>query len=129
MATNRTLLSGHGGSTVIDLDVRFKTTTEICALFEPLCYSNKVCKTLLRTMKNSQPQLTEELAIRLNKSNPNHHLWNNNGTWWMHYTVYPTPFTSERRRKSLSTNCLEQARQKRDQLLKRLAGNVWQVAA
>ncbi|NBR58180.1 MAG: hypothetical protein EBT89_03320 [Opitutaceae bacterium] len=33
-------------------------------------------------------------ALRISEANPNHHLWNNNGTWFLHYTVYPTPFTS-----------------------------------
>ncbi len=72
-------------------------------------------------MNHSNNKFSEELAIRVDKSNPNHHLWNNNGTWWLHYTVYPSPVTSERRRKSLRTNCLKQARKKRDQTLYELA--------
>ena len=58
----------------------------------------------------------EAISIRVDDSNPNHHLWNNNGTWWLHYTVYPTPVTSERRRRSLRTNCLKHARLIRDKL-------------
>lgn len=53
-------------------------------------------------------------------TNPNHHLWNNNGTWWMHYTEYPTPMTKERVRRSLQTKSVEQARLLRDEFLKRL---------
>ncbi len=80
-------------------------------------------------MNHSPHHLPEELAIRLDESNPNHHLWNNNGTWWLHYTVYPTPITSERRRKSLRTRNLEQARQKRDEILKSLASDSLLYAA
>ena len=58
-----------------------------------------------------------ELAIRTDQGNPNHHLWNNNGTWFIHYTVYPTPLTKQRIRKSLRTKSLEVARKRRDQLL------------
>ena len=35
-----------------------------------------------------------QLAIRVQDGNPDHHLWNNNGTWFVHYTVYPTPMTA-----------------------------------
>ncbi len=52
--------------------------------------------------------------------NPNHHIWNNNGTWWVHYTVYPCPLTKERVRNSLRTKSLTEARQRRDALLGRV---------
>ena len=71
-------------------------------------------------MKQSPATYIEELAIRVDESNPNHHLWNNNGTWWLHYTIYPTPVTAERRRKSLRTKCIEHARRKRDGILRAL---------
>ncbi len=56
------------------------------------------------------------LAIRTDEANPNHHLWNNNGTWFVHYTVYPTPITKQRVRKSLRTKSIDEARAKRDTL-------------
>ncbi len=59
----------------------------------------------------------QELTIRINVSNPNHHLYNNNGTWWCHYTRCPTPFTAERVRRSLGTRCVLEARRRRDTLL------------
>jgi hypothetical protein len=59
----------------------------------------------------------ETLALRIDESNPNHHLWNNNGTWWIHFTVYPSPVTAERRRKSLKTKNRQLARKRRDQIL------------
>src|SRR3954452_2728504 len=58
-----------------------------------------------------------KLSIRTNPANPNHHLWNNHGTWFIHYVVHPTPFTKERIRHSLHTKSLEEARRKRDALL------------
>ena len=61
-------------------------------------------------------------SLRLNPDNPNHHLWNNNGTWFLHYTVYPTPFTKERIRRSLGTKCLDTARQRRDAFFQHLLG-------
>jgi len=41
----------------------------------------------------------------------------NNGTWFVHYTIHPTPFTKERMRASLGTKDLAEARLRRDQLL------------
>ena len=58
-----------------------------------------------------------QLAIRVNKENPNHHLWNNNGVWFVHYTVHPDALTARRVRRSLGTRDLGVARQRRDQLL------------
>jgi hypothetical protein len=54
------------------------------------------------------------LRIRLRAENPDHHLWNNHGTWFLHYTVHPTPFTKERVRRSLGTPDLATARERRD---------------
>ena len=53
-------------------------------------------------------------ALRVRAENANHHLWNNHGTWFLHYTVYPTPFTKERIRRSLGTRELHIARERRD---------------
>ena len=61
-----------------------------------------------------------QLAIRTDESNPNHHLWNNNGTWFVHYTIYPTAITKERVRKSLGTKDLDTAREKRDKIFSNL---------
>jgi hypothetical protein len=61
------------------------------------------------------------LSRRRSTDNPNHNLWNNNGTWWLHYTCYPTAVTKERRRCSLRTRDLALARLRRDDILSRLA--------
>jgi len=57
---------------------------------------------------------TPVLRVRVRAENPNHHLWNNHGTWFLHYTVHPTPFTKERVRRSLGTASLDAARERRD---------------
>jgi hypothetical protein len=57
---------------------------------------------------------TPRLRVRIRADNPNHHLWNNHGTWFIHYTVHPTAFTKERVRRSLDTSLLAVARERRD---------------
>jgi hypothetical protein len=59
-------------------------------------------------------------ALRINPDNANHHLWNNHGTWFLHYTVHPTPFTKERIRRTLGTRDLVTARARRDAFLAHL---------
>lgn len=61
-----------------------------------------------------------KLSTRINESNPNHHLWNNNGTWYIHFIVHKEDNTAERFRKSLKTHDVEEARRKRDNILERL---------
>lgn len=65
-----------------------------------------------------------QLSIRILRSNPNHHLWNNNGTWWINYTIHPTPITKERVRRSLRTRLVDEARAGRDALLLKLTSRV-----
>jgi hypothetical protein len=55
---------------------------------------------------------TSKLAIRI-VENPNHHLWKNNGNWWLNYTEYPPDYTNRRVRISLHTNNVRAARAKR----------------
>lgn len=62
------------------------------------------------------------LAIRLgvdrgDTTNPDHHLWNNRGTWWCHFTLHRPDYTAERIRVSLRTRDLGEARERRDTLL------------
>jgi hypothetical protein len=65
--------------------------------------------------------LTQLPGLRVRGENPNHHLWNNHGTWFLHYTVHPTPFTKERIRRSLGTKDLAAARERRDRFFQQLA--------
>ncbi len=59
---------------------------------------------------------TSKIAIRIG-SNPNHHLWNNNGTWWLHYTEHLPNYTKRRVRLNLHTHNGRAARAIRDVLL------------
>lgn len=63
------------------------------------------------------------LAIRISGDNPNHHLWNNNGVWFVHYTIHPDALTKQRIRCSLQTKLLRVARRKRDQRLAEAGGS------
>jgi hypothetical protein len=68
-------------------------------------------------------------GIRVRAENENHHLWNNHGTWFLHYTVHPTPFTKERIRRSLGTKEVEVARARRDTFFEQLAADAAKAAA
>ena len=62
-----------------------------------------------------------QLSLRTRAHNPDHHLWNNNGTWWCHFTVHTANGQKRRVRSSLRTRQLDAARRKRDVVLMRLA--------
>ena len=68
-------------------------------------------------------QKNKHASVRIWATNPDHHLYNNNGTWWMHYTAYPTPVTTQRVRRSLRTSDLVTARERRDAILGELFYN------
>lgn len=79
-------------------------------------------------MKTTQDQTNEQLAIRKRGAvTPNHHIWNNNGIWWVHYTLHHG-WIKQRVRSSLATRCVEEARRKRDALFQALNPTV-RVAA
>ncbi len=59
----------------------------------------------------------EKTSIRVLAHNADHHLWNNHGTWWCHYTVHLPDYTKRRVRLSLQTRDVRQARILRDRLL------------
>ena len=68
----------------------------------------------------------EKLSLRINPENPNHHLWDNHGTWWIHYTLNTSAGRIRRVRRSLRTNDPHEATVRRDELLTRLAAEgVW----
>ncbi len=56
-------------------------------------------------------------SVRIAGSNPDHHLWNNHGTWWCHLTLHRSDFTKERIRRSTGTRHVARAREIRDFLL------------
>lgn len=43
-----------------------------------------------------QNQTAPRVSIRISEGNRLHHLWNNNGTWWLHYTEHLPDFTKRR---------------------------------
>jgi len=52
--------------------------------------------------QREKPSMNTKLAIRVG-TNPDHHLWNNNGTWWCYYTEHLPDCTKRRVRRSLWT--------------------------
>lgn len=75
----------------------------------------------VRCIMNINPDY-EQLAVRISPENPNHHLWNNHGVWWTHFTVHRPDYTKKRIRLSLGTRDLEQARRIRDLFLAGFGG-------
>jgi hypothetical protein len=75
------------------------------------------------------PTSTQTAALRINLDNANHHLWNNHGTWFLHYTVHPTPVTKERIRRTLGTRDIRIARDRRDDFFTQLTRQTDAVAA
>jgi hypothetical protein len=60
-------------------------------------------------------------AVRINPDNPDHHVYSNNGVWWIHYSIRTDPrFKSQRVRASLGTRSLAIARERRDAILAHL---------
>lgn len=76
------------------------------------------------------PQTTRlRLVIRISRDKADHHLWNNNGTWWFHFTVRSKDGGSRRIRRSLKTSDLEKARISRDRILRALMNASGRIAA
>jgi hypothetical protein len=59
------------------------------------------------------------LSVRVDATNRQHHLWNNNGVWWVHYTLN-FDCRTRRVRRSLKTGSLDEAIRRRDDLFARL---------
>lgn len=59
-------------------------------------------------------------SLRIDPENPDHHLYQNNGTWWIHYTVHLPDYTVRRVRHSLKTHDRMEARRLRDKCLQLL---------
>jgi hypothetical protein len=76
-----------------------------------------VYRLLVRCQKARIMNEEVKLSVRGQRGNQNHHLWNNNGTWWCHFTVHLPEFRKERLRFSLETPDQEKACQLRDAVL------------
>lgn len=57
------------------------------------------------------------LSIRIDDANPDHHLWRNRGTWWIHFTEHRGN-RKHRIRHSLKTKDLVEARARRDAIFR-----------
>ena len=59
------------------------------------------------------------LSIRINPENPRHHIWCNNGSWWVAYVLH---FDGRKRRirRALGTSCPNEAIRRRDALFARI---------
>jgi hypothetical protein len=75
----------------------------------------------------NEPSL--RLVTRRTDTNPNHHIWKNNGTWWIRFTLRSTTGESIRPAYSLKTPDLESARRRRNGILNDLQSNSGQIAA
>jgi|GEM_PF-578362 len=64
-----------------------------------------------------QPPISGTLAIRSVAHKLNHHLWNNNGTWFCKFRVRAAGGSVQRINQSLQTKCVEDARLRRDDLM------------
>lgn len=62
------------------------------------------------------------LSIRTRADNPRHHLWDNHGVWWIHYTLNTADGRIRRVRRSLRTKDPAEAARRRDAHFARLAG-------
>ncbi len=58
--------------------------------------------------------MQEQLVIRVDADNIRHHLWDNHGTWWIHYTLHLDELRAKRVRRSLGTSDLAEACALRD---------------
>ncbi|MFN6016821.1 MAG: hypothetical protein ACK49N_04525 [Verrucomicrobiota bacterium] len=67
-------------------------------------------------------------TARRTPNNPNHHIWNNNGTWWCYFTLCSKAVGSKRHRISLKTGDLNVARAKRDRILGAVAAHSGHIA-
>jgi hypothetical protein len=117
--------SHHGGPMMCSL-TQLKPSTLLHVLIVPQGRSffvpgvcvNLQPRTSMTIHKNDQA------SVRIWAHNPDHHIYNNNGTWWLHYTAYPTPLTTQRLRRSLKTRDVTLARSRRDAVLAQLfSGN------
>lgn len=62
-----------------------------------------------------------KLSIRVDDSNPRHHLYRNGRLWWTHITVHHSGFKKRRIRRSLGTASLEEAIARRDCFFEQIA--------
>ncbi len=75
------------------------------------------------------PDTKLRVKLRIIRGNENHHIWNNNGTWWLNFTLRAQNGTARRIRKSLKTADVEKAKASRDRVLLALLRSTGNIAA
>jgi hypothetical protein len=75
-----------------------------------------------------QPPISGTLAIRSVAHKLNHHLWNNNGTWFCKFRVRAAGGSVQRINQSLQTKCVEDARLRRDELMQGFQNSIGHAA-
>jgi len=68
-------------------------------------------------MRRQTPRF--QVAIQIRDGNPNHHIWLNNGVWFLHYSIRLANGPG-RIRHSLGTKDVKAARRRRDHILAKL---------
>ena len=79
-----------------------------------------VSRCLDLSTENGTMNRNEVLSIRVDGSNPRHHIWNNHGVWWIHYTVLVGGVRQRRMRYSLGTRDEQEAARLRDRIFQGL---------
>lgn len=69
------------------------------------------------------------LATRRTDTKPDHHLWNNHGTWWCHFNLCSAAGGSKRHRISLKTHDIATACAKHDRVLHAIQTAYGRIAA
>jgi hypothetical protein len=67
------------------------------------------------------PLINQSMKTR----NPDHNLWNNNGTFWCRFSVHYPDYTAGRIARPLRTRDLAEARLRRDEIMKSTPGAVF----
>ena len=78
-------------------------------------------------MKTTLTQKSFKGSLKIDESNPNHHIWRNGRYWCIHFVVRYNDKSSQRIRRSLKVENVEETRMKRDKILKRLMQYEWVI--
>ncbi|MEM7699779.1 MAG: hypothetical protein AAF236_15400 [Verrucomicrobiota bacterium] len=89
---------------------------QAAALDQPNCISIMTYLDLIEVASGCPTSSLSKLVRNRGAESQDHHLWNNRGTWWCHFTLHHPDFTSQRIRLSLKTRDLGEARERRDEL-------------
>lgn len=73
---------------------------------------------------HSLPQQGRHALVKTSRFNPNHNIYSNNGSLWLHCTIHRADHTKHRIRISLRTRDYAKARRRRDFALRHISGVV-----